>query len=79
MCVCVWGGSLRNPTFFWGGGGSFLYILGLFKVKIQFGNIFGPQNFKYFWVCLIFLIFLGGVEGGGVGLNSSRCWVKVCV
>ena len=27
--------------FFWGGGGvSFLYNLGLFKVKIQNGNIF---------------------------------------
>ena len=44
------GGSLRNQTFFlflfffWGGGGggagSFLYIFGLFKVKIQNGNIF---------------------------------------
>ena len=30
-------GSFRNRTFF---RGSFLYILGLFKVKIQNGNIF---------------------------------------
>ena len=46
---------------FCGGGGlSFLYIIGRFKVKIQNGNIFGgPQIFKYFWVYLIFLIFLG--------------------
>ena len=34
------GGSLRNQTNFFEGGGSFLYILGLFKVKIQNGNIF---------------------------------------
>ena len=34
--------------FLGGGGGSFLYILGLLKVKIQNGNIFWRQNFKYF-------------------------------
>ena len=30
-------------------GGSFLYILGLFKVKIQNGNIFGAAKFQIFW------------------------------
>ena len=51
-CVCFFflgggggGGGGRVITksdFFWGGGGRglFLYILGLFKVKIQNGNIF---------------------------------------
>ena len=60
------GGVITKSDFFWGGGGSsFLYILGRFKVKIQNGNFFGPQIFRYFWVYLIFLIFffLGG--GGG--------------
>ena len=81
----IWGGggSLRNRTFFFfflggGGGRAFLNILGLFKVKMQNGIFFfGQQNFKYFWVCLIFLIFfyLGGGGGGGWGLNS-RCWVQ---
>ena len=41
-----WGGGgggeviTKSDYFFWRGGGSFLYILGLFKVKIQNGNIF---------------------------------------
>ena len=30
-------------------GGSFLYILGLFKVKIQNGNIFGTAKFQVFF------------------------------
>ena len=49
------GGSLQNRTiflflFFWGGGGglSFLYILGLFKVKLQNGNIFWAAKFQIF-------------------------------
>ena len=39
------GGSLRNQTFF-GGGLSFLYIVGRFKVKIQNGNIFLGRKFS---------------------------------
>ena len=54
------GGHYEIGLFFGGGdGGSFLYILGLFKVKIQNGNIFC----KYLWVCLIFLISLRGLWG----------------
>ena len=33
---------------FFGGGVSFLYIIGRFKVKIQNGNIFGVANFQIF-------------------------------
>ena len=48
----IWGGSLRNRTiFFLGGGGgrgSLLYILGLFKIKIQNGNIFLGRKFQIF-------------------------------
>ena len=63
------GGSLRNRTIFSFFGevrrGSFLHILGLFKVKIQNGNIFGPQisiflgmpNIQIFF---FFFFFLGG-------------------
>ena len=43
-----------------GGGGSFLYFLGLFlKVKVQNGNIFwGSLKFQiFFGVCLIFLFY----------------------
>ena len=37
-------------SFFLGGGGglSFLYILGLFKVKLQNGNIFWAAKFQIF-------------------------------
>ena len=63
--------------------GSFLYILGLFKFKVQNGNIFffwgggggvGSQNFKCLFfpffggVCLIFLFW-------GAGGINNRCWV----
>ena len=54
--------------FFLGGGGgvSFLYIIGLFKVKIQNGNIFWAANFQIFLgipdipVCFFVVVFLGG-------------------
>ena len=54
--------------FFWGGGvitkldyfvGSFRYILGQFKVKIQNGDIFETVKKSFFSACLIFLIYLG--------------------
>ena len=71
--------------FFFGGGGGlriqtiFLYILGLFKVKMQNGNIFGHQNFKYFCMPDIpFFIFFYWGGGGGLGVNS-RCWVQAYV
>ena len=63
-------------------GGSFQYILGLFKTKVQNGNVFGgSQNFKFFFcffffwggggLCLIFLFW-----GGGRGGVNSRCMEK---
>ena len=52
--------------------GAISINLGLFKVKVQIRKMFlGLLNFKYFfWVCLIFLIFLG---------VKSRCWVQAYV
>ena len=52
-------GSLRNQTFF---RGSFLYILGLFKVKIQNGNIFSAAKFQ---------IFLGMPEGPSLCMKKN--------
>ena len=44
-------------------GGSFLYILGLFKVNIQNRTIFWDRKISnIFWVCLIFLIPFGGKQ-----------------
>ena len=60
------GGHYEIGLFF--GGGSFLYILRLFKVKIQNGNIFLDRKISNsYGVCLIFFFFffLGG--GGGWG------------
>ena len=63
-----WGVNTKSDYFFfWGGeGGSLLYILGLFKVKIQNGNIFWAAKFQIFLgMPDIPDFFLGG--GGGVG------------
>ena len=55
-----------------GGGGAFLYILGLCNVKIQNRNIFWAATFQIFWgmpdipVFFFFFFFFGG--GGGVGV-----------
>ena len=43
-------------------GGSFLYILGLFKVKIQNGNIFSAAKFQ---------IFLGMPEGPSLCMKKN--------
>ena len=43
-------------------GGSFLYILGLFKVKIQNGNIFLAAKFQ---------IFLGMPEGPSLCMKKN--------
>ena len=71
ICIFFFGGGgggvITKLNFFLVGRGAFLYILGLFKVKIQNENIFEAQNFKYFWVCLIFLIFFSVGGGGGFG------------
>ena len=42
--------------------GSFLYILGLFKVKIQNGNIFSAAKFQ---------IFLGMPEGPSLCMKKN--------
>ena len=64
-----WGrGSLRNRTFFW--GGSFLYILGLFKVKIQNGNIFSAAKFQ---------IFLGMPEGPSQCMKKNWEYLLECL
>ena len=80
LFIFFWGGgyrlSLRNQTFF-RGWGSFQYILGLYKVNIQNGDIFWAAKFH---------IFLGMPDitdffffwGGGLGVNS-RCLVQAYV
>ena len=61
--VDIFWGQLQIGLFW----GPFLYILGLFKTKVQNVNVFGgSQNFKcvlFFWGGVIFLFL-------GVGLNS---------
>ena len=69
--VDIWGegGSLRYQTiFFWGGGGAFLSILGLFKVKIQNGICFWTAKFQIFLGMpdIPDFFFLWGGGGGGV-------------
>ena len=79
----IFGGSLRNRTiFFWGGGwGSFLYILGFFKVKIQNGNFFGAAKFQisdipeFFFFFFFFFFFWGG-GGKQLMLGPSLCMKK---
>ena len=58
--------------FFLGGGVSFLYNLGLFKVKIQNGNIFWTAKFQIFLGMPDIPDFFFFFWGGGGGLNS-RC------
>ena len=66
-----WGGHFwvitKSDNFFYRGGGrSFLFILGLFKVKIQNGNIFWAAKFQIFLgMPDIPDFFFGG--GGGWG------------
>ena len=65
------GGYEEIVDIFWGQlqigffGGSFLYILGLFKTKVQNGNVFGgSQNFKFFLFIYLFIFFFWGGGGG---------------
>ena len=60
------GGHYEIGLFFW--GGSFLYILGLFKVKIQNGNIFSAAKFQ---------IFLGMPEGPNWEYLLECLWVQI--
>ena len=48
----------------WGGGGVFLYILGLFlKARYRMGIFFAVTTFQIFiWECLICVIFLMGKQ-----------------
>ena len=41
--------------------GSFLYILGLFKTKVQNGNVSGDHK-----ISSVFFLFRGGGGGGGM-------------
>ena len=60
------GGALFFFIIFLEGGVSFLYILGLFKVNIQNGNIFWAANFQIFLgMPDIPDFFFGGGMGGG--------------
>ena len=69
MKICGYFLGVITKLDFLGVGVSFLYILGLFKVKIQNGNIFWAAKFQIFLgmpgIPDIFF-FLGG-GGGGVG------------
>ena len=61
------GGGVITKSDFFGGGGHSIHFRA-FKVKIPNGNIIlGHKIFKYFWVRLICLIFLGGGGWGGGG------------
>ena len=68
-------GLLFISFFLRGEGVISIHFKSFLRSRYRMGIFFGPQNFKYFWVCLIFLIFL---FGGGGGLNS-RCWVQAYV
>ena len=64
-----WGGGGRGSLrLFW--GGSFLYILGLFKVKIQNGNIFLAAKFQ---------IFLGMPEGPSLCMKKNWEYLLECL
>ena len=55
--VDIFWGQLQIGLFW----GSFLYVLGLFKTKVQNGNVFGgSQNFKFFVFFFFFFFFWGG-------------------
>ena len=56
------GGGHYEIGLFFEGGGSFLYILGLFKVKIQNENIFSASKFQ---------IFLGMPEGPSLCMKKN--------
>ena len=73
--------------FFLGGGGSFLYILGIFKVKYRMRIFFGAAKFQiflgmpdipdFFFYFLFFFSFGGGVGGGKQKmLGPSLCMKK---
>ena len=71
ICGYLWGGGgggggwgvITKSDFFLGGGGAFLCILGLFKVNILNGNIFGDAKFQFLF--LFFFFFWGGGMDGG--------------
>ena len=69
--VDILGGSLHYWTNW--GGGSFLYILGLFlKARYRMGIFFGATKFqKFIWECLTFLIFLLGIKAVDAGSKPT--------
>ena len=64
------GGVITKSDFF-RGGGAFLYMLWLFKVKVQIGNIFWAAKLQIFLgmpdIPDFFFDFFFGGWGGGVG------------
>ena len=65
-------GMVKLLIIFWMFWGVISIHFGDFlKVKVQYWKMcLSLLNFKYFWACLIFLIFFG---------EKSRCWVQACV
>ena len=60
---------MNNFWTFW--GVISIHFRAFLKVKVQYWKVcFGLLNFKYFGVCLIFLILFG---------EKSRCWVQAYV
>ena len=53
------------------GGGHFYTFQRFLRSRYRMEVFLGPQNFKYFWVYLIFLIFLRVFFGGGGGRGAG--------
>ena len=80
MKICGYlggGGHYEIRLFFWGGGGrgSLLYILGLFKIKIQNGNNFLGRKFQIFCIYIYFFFLLGM----GVTFVGDFCFGKIAL
>ena len=61
------GGVITKSDCFWGEGVISIHFMAFFRSRYRMGIFFGPQIFKCFLICLIFLILLDFVFGGGGG------------